>query len=76
MTTEILLLRGQGADDTARPHSDAGGFAKRQHAQVTVDGQTLKSPSWWMGCQRDQQAARDTVAAAADAADLREKMWA
>ena len=76
MTTEIILLRGQGADNTARPHSDAGGFAKREHAQVTVDGQTLKSPSWWMGCKRDQQAASDTVAAATSAADLRAKGWA
>lgn len=73
---KIIYLRGQGADNMDRPHSDAGGFAKREHAQVTIGGELLKSPSWWMGCKRDQRAAAEQAETATSAAALRRLGWA
>ena len=76
MKTEIKLVRGQGADNRTRPHCDAGGFAKREHAEIDIPGAApLMSPSWWLGCRRDQRAARATVAAAADIAAIRAAGW-
>ena len=71
MTGNSILLRGQGADNIDRPHSDAGGFAKREHMQVFLDdGQVLKSPSWWRGCKRDRVAAAKQLAEARNADEL------
>lgn len=48
------FMRGDGADFISRAHSDAGGFAKREHAQVEIGRSTMKSPSHWAGTQREQ----------------------
>lgn len=76
MTGNSTFLRGQGADNIDRPHSDAGGFAKREHLQVILeDGRALKSPSWWMGCKRERAAATKQLAEARDEHELTKLGW-
>jgi hypothetical protein len=53
-TRKGQFMRGEGADNLKRAHSDAGGYAKREHAQVEIGRATLKSESHWMGSKKDK----------------------
>lgn len=67
------FYRGQGADNPRRPHSDAGGFAKREHLHVETEHGTFKSPSWWKGSKRHQRTAEHQVESVEHPSELVEK---